>query len=405
MPALPAVSDFTGVDRTNAQMKVTHAALHAYLVGLFGSDGVPATALAALGALGAPGVTARTAATTLVPADRGRLINATSGSWALTLPTAATAGAGWAVLVLNSGTGTITLTRAGSDLIDGAATVALAGGMAVLVLSTGSAWVTLTLGGAGSAGRPLRATDVTTSATDATANRLLKVGDFGLGLTGQAPLLANMDAIDTPAGAYRTTSATTGVFPSGANVNGHLTLHRFNATTIWQTYTPGGNAGATAGRLWHRVYNPTTSTWLPWRRVYDQGSILGTVSQSGGVPTEALIETGSNANGRYSRWADGTQMCWHTISAGSGIAAGAGTAASPYATSAFGWTFPAAFALPPVVNGTAAFDGATLANRIFALTVRAVSATAATDMNAVRLSSSTADVSVTAHVTAIGRWF
>lgn len=47
--------------------------------------------------------------------------------------------------------------------------------------------------------------------------------------------------------------------------------------------------------------------------LYSRDSILGTVSQSGGVPTGAIIECGSNANGEYVRWADGTQMCWaHT---------------------------------------------------------------------------------------------
>lgn len=37
--------------------------------------------------------------------------------------------------------------------------------------------------------------------------------------------------------------------------------------------------------------------------------ILGTVSQSGGVPTGAVIEKGSNANGEFVRFADGTQIC------------------------------------------------------------------------------------------------
>ncbi|MEP9155246.1 hypothetical protein ABKT98_24025, partial [Enterobacter cloacae] len=36
-----------------------------------------------------------------------------------------------------------------------------------------------------------------------------------------------------------------------------------------------------------------------------QADILGTVSQSGGVPTGAVIEKGSNSNGEYVRFADG----------------------------------------------------------------------------------------------------
>lgn len=39
-------------------------------------------------------------------------------------------------------------------------------------------------------------------------------------------------------------------------------------------------------------------------------ALLGTVSQASGVPTGAIIERGSNANGQYVRYADGTQICW-----------------------------------------------------------------------------------------------
>ena len=41
--------------------------------------------------------------------------------------------------------------------------------------------------------------------------------------------------------------------------------------------------------------------------------ILGTVSQFGGVPTGAIIERGSNSNGEYVKFADGTLECWQEI--------------------------------------------------------------------------------------------
>jgi len=44
-----------------------------------------------------------------------------------------------------------------------------------------------------------------------------------------------------------------------------------------------------------------------------RGLAVGTVSQSGGVPTGAIIERGSNANGEYVKFADGTQICTHNI--------------------------------------------------------------------------------------------
>jgi hypothetical protein len=46
------------------------------------------------------------------------------------------------------------------------------------------------------------------------------------------------------------------------------------------------------------------------RDMYSQHNILGTVSQTAGVPTGAIIERGSNANGEYVKYADGTLICW-----------------------------------------------------------------------------------------------
>jgi len=49
MVALPAITDFTGNTRTEGQIKTFMTDVRAFLAGLLGTDGVPATALAALG--------------------------------------------------------------------------------------------------------------------------------------------------------------------------------------------------------------------------------------------------------------------------------------------------------------------------------------------------------------------
>ena len=46
--------------------------------------------------------------------------------------------------------------------------------------------------------------------------------------------------------------------------------------------------------------------------LYNNQNILGTVSQTSGVPTGAVIQRGSNANGEFVRFADGTQICYVT---------------------------------------------------------------------------------------------
>lgn len=71
--------------------------------------------------------------------------------------------------------------------------------------------------------------------------------------------------------------------------------------------------------------------------------IVGTVSQSGGVPTGGIVQSGTNANGTFVRLSDGTQFCWRSA------------LSIPFATSSIlqgFWNFPAAFISAAVVNLT-----------------------------------------------------
>ena len=49
--------------------------------------------------------------------------------------------------------------------------------------------------------------------------------------------------------------------------------------------------------------------FTPWALAMTSATIVGTVSESGGQPTEAAMEHGANSNGSYIRFADGTQIC------------------------------------------------------------------------------------------------
>lgn len=85
---------------------------------------------------------AKTGAYTAVAADRGKLIDCTSGTFTLSLTAAATLGDGWYFIARNSGTGLITIDPNGAELIDGQTTLALPPGFAGVIQCTGSAFKT-----------------------------------------------------------------------------------------------------------------------------------------------------------------------------------------------------------------------------------------------------------------------
>jgi hypothetical protein len=73
--------------------------------------------------------------------------------------------------------------------------------------------------------------------------------------------------------------------------------------------------------------------------MYQRNNILGTVSETAGVPTGAILESGSNANGEYIRFANGWQICTHILATGAATTASGNVFVSTQGS----WTFPAAF--------------------------------------------------------------
>lgn len=143
------------------------------------------------------------------------------------------------------------------------------------------------------------------STLDAATNRLMRVGAFGLGATGVNlnPPGDNLNTLRTN-GTYRCTGATVGT-PFGSFI-GQVT----HAGQSGDYATQFGLSSQTSAVYFRRLNN---NVWSSWREIYHQDNLIGTVSQSSGVPTGAIIERGSNANGDYVRFADGTQIGWRTI--------------------------------------------------------------------------------------------
>lgn len=216
------------------------------------------------------------------------------------------------------------------------------------------------------------------SVTDTGAGRAMIVGAFGLGATGSPPVASDINDTTLAAGLWRVNSDASGTLPEAGSWIVHV--DRFSTEMVQSAYRVGSSV-----RAWRRNY--FGGVWTPWRRDYHTGNILGPVAQSGGVPTGGIIERGSNANGQYVRFADGTQICTRHF----------GTAASTHA-----WVFPAAFS--GHTGGALTLMAMPRASTVPSIVTENfdLSATAATfkvwDKDGAALSSQL-------YATAIGRWF
>jgi len=384
MPAAPSFADLAASGNLKGTVRPALGALREYTTGVLAVDGTIATALATLGALGGQYLL-RTTAYSVTSADRGRVID-TTGTWTLSLLAAASAVAGFSVVLRNLGTGTITIDPNGSETVDGVTTLAIGPGRAGIVICTGTAWLTvgLTASAAGltaagtaalpgmagvgdadtglswlgaavlalSAGGAERArvtsagmqvtglisgTAVTQTATDTTANRLLKVGDFGLG-AAKPPALTDLTAAIMPGQYHIVDLATATGVPAGLTGRGTLVVTRADGGRGWFILAlPVASLASQRHFFGSRSIATGAITWV---RAITDNEIVGTVSQTAGVPTGSLGQFGSSANGNFERRASGQAVCTRTDQT------------TPNASTAYGslfrsadivWTFPTAF--------------------------------------------------------------
>lgn len=109
--------------------------------------------------------------------------------------------------------------------------------------------------------------------------------------------------------------------------------------------------------------------------VLSRATLLGPVAMTAGLPSGAVLERGSTADGDYLRFADGTQICWH---GGLSVANVSTAEGAGFRSALLGWTFPKAFLAGslPVVTGQSADAGcwfAAAAPSVTAVQVRALS--------------------------------
>lgn len=181
-----------------------------------------------------------------------------------------------------------------------------------------------------------------------------------------------------PKDVFITLSAERVVTTDGADFTGPITV-------------PGGATGAQVPRA-SEVGNLAVAQRAD---VFRRGNIIGTVSQSGGIPSGALIERDLNANGWYVRFADGTQISWRIATGGTTSTAMGSLFMTPSDVTG---DWAAAFSVPPIA--IAMTYGSTLA-QCWCGDLN----TTETGFSGLRVMSVLSTASANVRILAIGRWF
>lgn len=212
--------------------------------------------------------------------------------------------------------------------------------------------------------------------------------------TVQVSLNQNITAITLPAGAAGVRKDLLIRFTQDAT--GGRTVAGWTGVT-WESGSTPAIASAANASTMIVLSNLDNGGWYGF---VDQGyrpdNILGTVSQAAGVPAGAIIERGSNANGEYVRFADGTQVCFASKSDAS--AAISNAYLGGFRSAGLSWTFPAAFASAPFPSASpgdinSGFDAAAVGPSTTSTTYIYTAVT------------SQAAATRTVYLIAIGRWF
>ena len=124
-----------------------------------------------------------------------------------------------------------------------------------------------------------------------------------------------------------------------------------------------------------------------------------------GLANKVIVESGSNEDGEYIRFGDGTQICWQTFYAGTRTYAGDGTYANPYRSNTVNWTFPKPFISPPTLSLTGQIASSSASARANSCGSSSdITGSRVVNIQCVMLSSNSTDADVFIYALAIGRW-
>lgn len=114
-------------------------------------------------------------------------------------------------------------------------------------------------------------------------NLVEPLADFGLGVTGNAAVLANIDATNTASGFYRFDGTTTGTFPTGVTAadGGSVLVFRSTANNAFMFLLPSGSNRVNRRRL--------ATTWQAWGWLADSGDTASAAIWGAGTATTGYL--------------------------------------------------------------------------------------------------------------------
>lgn len=197
----------------------------------------------------------------------------------------------------------------------------------------------------------------TGNATGLAATATALANSRSISATGDATWTVNFDGTANATAAL--TLAASGV---SAGTYGSVTVNAKGLVTAASTITPIANGGTgqstTAGHL----------ADLQTAGAYGKTNVLGTVSQTAGVPTGSLLETGGtlSGTGKYFKYADGRMTIIKTLAVATGSTTAKGSIFGSAATSASNFAVAFVGNVPVVqVSGTDDAGGGWAAMDIF----------------------------------------
>jgi hypothetical protein len=241
----------------------------------------------------------------------------------------------------------------------------------------------------------LSGTAVIDTSIDPTTGRLLRLvgntGAFGWGGT-YCPQIVDLDDIMNPNGVYmfNTGSGTTGTNP-GFAIGTVIVAQNVVTGTRAPVQIALQRSSGNGGMAWRTAQ---AGVFGPWQTIYGTRNLLGTVNQAAGVPTGAVFQHNSLANGSFERRASGWMECIRTDLSTANVSTAEGQI---FRSGDITWTFPSAFdaSVKPVISVSG--ENAALCG----FSIVSISNTAVT----FRIKSATSiATAVTVQASAVGRW-